>query len=128
LPISNVKFTEGSLWEKSLVAAAKDTPNIVSKIAEFIKFKEQNPLTPFGNNDKQFTSGGVFKLAMPKARKAHLTSDISIIYELSGKNPIIIKLYGVFTHAELGTGQPPNLKIQKNMAKKLAVSEDDGSL
>jgi hypothetical protein len=64
---------------------------------------------------------------MPKARKAHLSSDMSIVYELSGRNPTTIKLYGVFTHAQLGTGQPPNIKIQQNMAKRLAKEDADPS-
>lgn len=123
---SNVVFQTGKLWDESLTAAIKDSPNVIQKIEEFRRVKQENPLAPFGGSDSSFSSSGLFKQALPKARKAHLTQDISIIYELSGKNPTVIKLYGVFTHANLGTGQPANKKIQKNMAKKLAVSENDG--
>ena len=121
-----VKFSEGSMWNESLITAVKDSPVVVNKIIEFKKFKEVDPLASYGSNDKGFSPTGIFKQYLPKARKAHLTPDISIIYELSGKNPTVIKLYGVFTHAQLGTGQPPNKKIQKNIAKKIAVSENIG--
>ncbi len=121
-----VKFSEGSMWNESLITAVKDSPVVVNKIIEFKKFKEVDPLASYGSNDKGFSPTGTFKQYLPKARKAHLTSDISIIYELSGKNPTVVKLYGVFTHAQLGTGQPANIKIQKNMAKKLSVSENIG--
>lgn len=114
------------MWDSSLISAVKDTPIVVNKIEEFKKFKSENPLATFGTNDKPFAATGIYKQYLPKARKAHLTPDISIVYELSGKDPTIITLYGVFTHAQLGTGQPPNLKKQKNMAKKLVVSEDNG--
>jgi len=122
---NSVVFVEGSMWIPSVVSAQKDTPNILQKIQEFMRFKEANPLAQYGTNDKPFTGNGIYKQYLQKAVKAHLTPDIAIVYELSGRNPTTIKLYGVFTHADLGTGQPPNIKIQKNMAKRLSVSEND---
>lgn len=117
---STVVFEEGPMWIESVVVANKDTANILQKIKEFMDAKQKNPLAQYGGNDKPFASTGIYKQYLPKAMKAHLSSDISIIYELSGRNPTVITLYGVFTHAALGTGQPPNIKIQKNMAKRLA--------
>ena len=125
---NSVTFVEGSMWIPSVVDAQKDTPNILQKIQEFMKFKEANPLALFGNKD--FALGAIknpYAKYLSKARKAHLTNDISIIYELSGKNPTTIKLYGVFTHADLGTGQPSNPRKSEQMAKRLAVSEDDNT-
>jgi hypothetical protein len=122
IPIT-VVFEIGSLWEKSLVSAIQQSPQIIQKIKDFRELKSKNPMTPFGSNDKPFISAGIFKQYLPKALKAHLTPDISIIYELSGRNPTTIKLYGVFTHADMGTGQPPNIKIQRNLAKRLANEE-----
>jgi len=115
-------FERGSLWTDSLRSAVKDTPLVLQKIAEFERAKAANPLAPFGSSDKPFASEGVYKNYLQKARKAHLSPDISVVYELSGRNPTTIKLYGVFTHADLGTGQPANMKIQKNMAKRMANS------
>lgn len=122
---NSVVFEVGPLWEQSFDRAKKIYPQIAQKIQEFRDLKKNNPLDLFGSNDKNFVSGGVFKNALPKARKAHLTQDISIIYELSGRNPTNIKLYGVFTHEDMGTGQPPNIKIQRNLAKRLATEETE---
>lgn len=118
----SVVFINGPLWEESLVAAIKDTPNIIKKILEFKTFKEQDPLAQYGPKDSAMGSvkGSPYAKYLPKARKAHLTPDISIIYELSGKDPTVIKLYGVFTHADLGTGQPPNVRKSAQMAKRLS--------
>lgn len=109
------------MWEESLANAIKDKPNILQKIKEFRDIKQENPLAAFGTNDGTFIPGGIYKSYLPKARKAHLTQDHSIIYELSGRDPTVVKLYGVFTHAALGTGNTPNPKIQKNMAKRLSL-------
>lgn len=119
---SNVVFNEGPLWIDSVISARKDTANILQKIIEFKNFKEANPLALYGSKDAPLAgvSGSPYSKYLPKARKAHLTPDISIIYELSGKNPTNIKLYGVFTHADLGTGQPANKKRSEQMAKRLA--------
>jgi mRNA-degrading endonuclease YafQ of YafQ-DinJ toxin-antitoxin module len=115
-------FQEGSLWNDSLRSAVKDTPSVLQKIADFKRSKAENPLNLFGTSDKPFAAEGIYKNYLQKARKAHLTPDISLVYELSGRNPTTIKLYGVFTHADLGTGQPANKKIQKNMATRLSNS------
>ena len=40
-------------------------------------------------------------------------------YKIEGKNPMLIKLYGVFAHSETGTGTPGNIKKQKNVAQTL---------
>jgi hypothetical protein len=53
-------------------------------------------------------------------KHAHLTHDIMIVYTLGGRNPIEFKLYGVFSHDELGIGQPANDKRQKSAAKRMA--------
>ena len=124
----SVVFTLGPLWQESLISAIKDTPMVVKKIDEFRRYKEQNPLAPFGSSDKAFNNAGIYSKYLPKARKAHLTPDISIVYELRGRNPTDILLYGVFTHADLGTGQPANKNVQKNMAKRLALEQIENFL
>lgn len=123
---TNNQIDYGSTWEPSLAVAIKDTPNILQKISEFINIKLANPMAPFGTNDKPFLNDGIYKKYLPKGLKAHLNRDISIVYELSGRNPTVIKLYGVFTHAALGTGSPPSIKTQKNMAKHLSRSFNEG--
>lgn len=115
-----VKFIEGRNWSELFKKAVKDTPSVVNKLAEFMSIKQSDPLALFGGNDKQFASGGIYNRKLPKARKAHLTKDLSIVYELSGQNPTVIKLIGILSHSQLGTGQPPNKKKQNQMAKILS--------
>jgi hypothetical protein len=45
--------------------------------------------------------------------------DVSIVYKLEGKEPRKLKLYGFFSHEDLGTGQPPKQKIQQKTGKRL---------
>lgn len=75
-------------------------------------------MQPFGASDKLFKPDGNFGKKVKGIAHAHLTHDISIVYALSGRNPHIIRLWGFFSHDDLGTGQPPNDKIQKSMATK----------
>lgn len=91
---------------------------VSAKLAEFIKFKSDDPLGRFGKKDQHFTSGGI--LVSTGLIHTHLTGDISLLYKRSGKNPTYIDLVAVLTHDELGTGQPPNTKQQKKMVKVLS--------
>lgn len=81
---------------------------------DFYKAKTENKLAPFGGSDKLFKGYGHFA----GLRHAHLTQDLSIVYSLNGSNPTVIDLYGIFSHGELGTGQPANMNRQKSIAKK----------
>ena len=112
-----VQFRRTKLFNQTL-AKHKE---VAGKIEEFIKFKTDNPLGRFGKTDQHFVSGGV--LASTGMIHTHLTGDISLLYKRSGKNPTIIDLVAVLTHDELGTGQPPNMKQQKKMAKVLVDAE-----
>lgn len=98
----------------------KTKPDLRNKFQAFLKFKEENPGGRFGGKDESFASDGIFNTHVPKLRHAHLTGDISIFYIISGSDPRIIKLYGVYTHDESGTGQPPNRKRQKSVVQTLS--------
>ena len=50
---------------------------------------------------------------------AHLTQDISVFYTIEGRNPTVIKLFGVFSHADSGTGTPSNIKRQQAVGKQM---------
>lgn len=117
-----VVFVYGKLFDESLKYAAKQNPAVVDKLKEFVALKFRNPLQSYGSNDKPFTGGGAIAQYLPKARKAHLTHNLSIIYELQGRNPLRIILDGVFNHDELGVGTPPHIKTQKNIARRIANS------
>lgn len=88
----------------------------------FLQTKLNNPMQPFGKSDKPFLSAGFIRNAIPNETllHAHLTPDISIIYSITGKDQKVIKLYGVYTHDEMGVGQPPNIRKQKQFADRLS--------
>ena len=75
----------------------------------------------YGNNDRPFVSTGVLKNAVPGETMvhAHLDRDSSMVYSINGRNPTVIKLYGIFNHSELGTGDPSNIRKQQAMAARL---------
>jgi len=86
-----------------------------TKLQEFLRTKQQNPLQKFGSKDYPFHHAHLSGYL-----HAGLTNNLSILYSISGSNPHVIKLYGIFTHDELGIGQPANIKIQKQMSKQLS--------
>lgn len=101
------------LYNKSIKNLDKVT---AKKLIEFLKFKPNNPQEKFGSSDYAFGNkgnlGGYFH--------AHLTFDNSVVYKIENN---ILYLYGVFSHDELGTGQPANINKQKSMKQKLDNQE-----
>ena len=95
---------------------------VADRFNEFLQSKKNNPMQPFGKSDKPFQSGGFIQGSIPSETllHAHLTHDISVVYSISGKDPRVLKLYGVFTHDEMGTGQPANRKRQKQFGDRLS--------
>lgn len=100
---------------------------VLNKLNAFMDSKSRDPLAPFGSSDKAFHSEGNFSRAVPKLKHAHLTHDISVLYTVSGRDPTIIRLYGIFSHDESGTGQPANIKRQKNLASRLTKQVFDNN-
>jgi hypothetical protein len=87
-------------------------------------YKQANPYNGtsqtgqgFGNSDKRFISGKIFNTAVPDISHAHLTHNISIVYKIEDN---VLYLFGVYTHDDLGTGQPPNINKQKGKAASFA--------
>jgi len=100
--------------------ALKDTlrdniriPGLLQKYNTFVEHKKLMPTIPFGSSDKKFVG------TLSAYSHAHLTRDLSIIYSISGKNPTVLTLYGIWSHDDIGTGQPTNPKRMKQMDKKL---------
>lgn len=108
----NVKFRDCQLFSETF---AKHKAEIADKFKEFIKVKSTDPMAQFGAKDKHFNGAGNLSGFI----HAHLTKDISLVYKRHGKNPTIIDLYAIASHAELGTGEPANMKQQKNISKKM---------
>lgn len=113
-----VKFQYCDLFKETYTAKSRN-PSVVKKFNDFVSAKTSNPIAPYGSSDKPFRGGGFFSNSIPKLRHAHITHDISIVYLISGFNPTQIKLYGLFSHDEMGTGQPQNIKKQKSLARQL---------
>lgn len=111
-----VVFKSCPLFKESLFNLARNYPNLINRLDAFRDFKRQNPLASFGSSDKPAVSKLTFSNEIPGIRHAHLTKDISVWYTVSGRDPIEIKLYGVFTHHETGTSTTPNQKRQMSTA------------
>lgn len=115
-----VQFQWCKLFKDTFSEKSKQTPDLLAIFNEFRKVKEQDPTKPFGSRDTSFISAGNLAQRVPKLRHAHLLHDLNLCYTVSDKDPTIIRLYGVFKHDELGTGQPANIKRQKNVATAMA--------
>lgn len=115
----NLQIVKSSLFDATLTDKLSRYPGLQDKINEFLSFKRANPGQSWGGSDAPFVSAGPIGRALPKLRHAHLNRDISLYYTIEGRNPTVIKLYGVFSHQESGTGTPGNINKQKSLAKKL---------
>lgn len=115
-----VKFQWCKLFQDTFTEKARLNPELNKTFKEFLILKSQNPTQPYGSRDASFSGEGNFNKAVPKLRHAHLMHDLNLCYTISGKDPTLIKLYGVFKHDELGTGQPANIKRQKSVATAMA--------
>lgn len=90
-------------------------PAVREKLANFILTKTENPQMRFGAKDYPFTNEGNLK----GYHHAGITKDISIVYKLGGQGANkTLDLYGLFSHHELGTGQPGNPKKVQANAKR----------
>lgn len=108
-----VKFLRSAFFNETLARH----PEVEDKLDEFIVLKTQDPMAQFGAKDTHFVGGGI--LGSEKLIHAHLTRDISVLYKRGGKDPVNIYLVAVLSHAESGTGTPPDKKIQQALAKKV---------
>ena len=108
------------LFLQSLEAKKRENPLVSQKLADFLAFKQANPMQQYGGSDTTFITTGPLGRAVPKLRHAHITQDLSIFYTMGGANPIVFQLYGIFSHKDSGTGNAPNAKQQKNLGKQLS--------
>jgi len=77
--------------------------------------KIPDPLRQVGRTDYPFSSSGNYS----GLSHAHLTKDISVVYKVSGKSPRNLKIFGFFSHEDLGTGAPPKLSVQRAVGNRL---------
>lgn len=105
-----------ALFRKSSIGYARDA-RVRDKIRDFIKFKSEQPMQPFGAKDKLFASGS----SLRGYYHAGLTFDVSIVYKFGkADGQTTLDLYAVYSHDELGSGSPPNQKRQDNAASRFA--------
>jgi len=90
---------------------------VVQKLIEFLRLKSKDILKQFGTGDRLFVKGGPYARTIKSLSHAHLTQDISIIYHVIED---AIRLYGVYTHSQLGTGNTPEIRRQQSMAQRFS--------
>lgn len=94
-------------------------PNASEKLADFLRSKKENKLQPYGSKDYPFNPKAPLGDAVPGLKHAHITQDLSVFYTIGGSNPSVIKLYGIFSHQDSGTGNAPNVRVQQTLGKSL---------
>lgn len=122
-PTNSVEFKGCELYFSSLMDKVRAYPVIGQKMQEFRAFKAANPMANYGSSDKPFLAKQIYGTNIPGIKHAHLTLDIMVVYTLSGANPRTFRLYGIFSHDELGIGQPLNIRKQEPMVKRFKRQE-----
>ena len=109
---TTVKF--GPSMERCMKAYRKAgvLQRIQKQLDRFIEHKMANPAEPFGSNDK---SGAPL---YAKFYKAHLTHDDSVVYRYDRKENVL-RIYGIWSHDDLGLGNPVKPSVASDMAAKL---------
>lgn len=105
-----VRIFVSKLFLQSL-ANFRGNENVIVALQQFLAFKRANPLQPFGSKDYPFKGG------LKAYSHAGLNFDAQVVYTISGRDPHVIRLYGVFTHDQLGTGNPARMNLQQKAAK-----------
>ena len=108
------------MYNETLLNYSKNQ-RVLEKLKDFISYKRNNPTQNFGTKDQFFSTHGILKSAVnnESMKHAHLTHDVSILYTIQGRPPLI-KLYGIFSHDDLGTGQPAKKQDQRVAASRLS--------
>lgn len=115
-----VRFQMSPLFKQTYADKTKAVPGLASKVADFISVKTQSPIQTFGKSDTPLIATGPLGRAVPGIRHAHLTQDLSLFYTIEGRNPTLIKLYGIFSHKESGTGNAAKKNLQSSLGQQLA--------
>ena len=118
---SNVQILTGKLFAKTLKKLGRDA-QVAARLKDFIEFKKENPLQPFGGRDYPITGKSPIARAFPNMLHAHITSDVSVFYTVEGQHPVELRLYGLFRHDAIGFGNKGSAgsgtKLQKQAIEK----------
>jgi hypothetical protein len=115
----DVRFLDSPMFAETFKQKTSSNPGLANKFEEFKYSKTHNPLQSFGSKDYPMLANGPIGQSVPGMRHAHLTQDISVFYTIEGRNPTLIKLYGLFSHADSGTGSSANNKRQQRAGKQM---------
>ena len=92
---------------------------VIQAIQAFIAHKRKDPTAPFGSKDYPFRGA-----SLKGYLHAGLTFDAQMVYTIGGRDPHVIRLYGVFTHDDLGTGNPAQMKRQQKAGQTFDNTKD----
>jgi mRNA-degrading endonuclease YafQ of YafQ-DinJ toxin-antitoxin module len=95
------KYVKGGKW-----------PRILKQFERFVTAKISAPTQMWNASDKRSSP------PLSSFYKAHLTHDDSIIYSYDQANNVI-RVYGIWSHDDMGTGQPPNRPRTTTLANRL---------
>jgi len=115
---NEVTFRRSPLYKETYLERVKPYPKLREKLRQFMDFKRRQPDDNWGGSDKFFKPGLKFFTAIPGIRHAHLAPDLFMVYRIGKANEVW--LYGIFTHDDLGIGQPMNPRKQDAAANRLA--------
>lgn len=104
------------------VSKYENNDPVTASMLEFIDFKRQTPLAPFGSKDYPFKHD-----PLKRFMHAGLTFNVSVVYTISGSNPNVITLYGIFSHDEMGVGNPGSKSKQLQTYKRLEADKARGA-
>lgn len=103
-------------FAKTLDTYSSQKELLKRKLIDFVRFKSSSPYngrapdgSKFGSSDYLLGSEGKFR-DIPGIAHAHLTFNISVVYRIEGD---VLRLYGIYSHDDMGTGQPPNTNRQQ---------------
>lgn len=115
--MGGVEMRASSILASTLASKPEE---VNDRLKKFVEFKRNNPTQAWGGSDTLFVSQGVLAQAIPKLRHAHLNRDVSVFYTMEGRDPTVLKVYGVFSHKESGTSKGDNnQRIQRQLASQL---------
>jgi len=130
--LSIIGIGPGSEFEKTLNKFSNQKDRLKQGVKDFLAWKNKYPANGFipnvypgyGNSDKKFKPKGFFGSHLPGVAHAHLTHDISIVY-LVDRDTNTLRVFGLYGHDDIGTGQPPDLNRQEQAAKRWASMRFD---
>lgn len=109
-----LKIAKSKLFAKTLKDRHEQT--VLNNLKKFVEFKVEHPSERYGGSDYAFSGGG----PLQGYWHCHLNRDKSLIYKIEQG---LLKLFGIFTHQDLGTGTPSSQPKQKSAAQKFDNQE-----